>query len=95
MFIERNRMGITFNIPQAVAHVWSSAKMYGKITTHAVQKTMTAWYGNRTNRDIGVSVRRTQMERKATEKKWVTRTRGCLIKPARRPIGPPTGPTWK
>lgn len=43
--------------------------MYGKITTQAVQKTMTAWYGNRINRDSGVSVRSTQMERKATVKK--------------------------
>lgn len=69
--------------------------MNGKITTHAVQKTIMDWYGKRMRCDTGVSQSRTQMERKATEKKWVKRTMGCLISPARSPTGPSTGPIWK
>jgi hypothetical protein len=69
--------------------------MYGRITMQAVYKIMTAFHGNRRILVRGVSVKRTQMERNATEKKWETRMKGCLMRPASKPTGPPIGPTWK
>lgn len=65
-----------------------SAKMYGKITTQAVQKTMTDRMGNMSNCVREASVSMTQIETNATEKKWLKRTRGCWIRPARSPTGP-------
>jgi hypothetical protein len=65
--------------------------MYGRITMQAVYKIMTAFHGNRRILVRGVSVKRTQMERNATEK----RMKGCLMRPASKPTGPPIGPIWK
>lgn len=88
-------LGHLFTYMQMQGQQKSSARMYGTITMQAVQKTMMDLKGNRSSWVTGVSRKRTQMERKATVKKWVTRTRGCLRRPASIKTGWSTGPIWK